>query len=208
MSDVYQPFNNHNLTIAYCEEFKSLGIPMPLNTYGIVIPAITASVSAISSTLIIVMIIFRTSKKLKSTYHRLMVGISLSDIMSSTAIAFNFLPWPKDVINYYDNMTACRLIRLPLYGNTASCAAQGFFIMFGSTAAMWFNLSICLYYSLNLGKMMRYEEMRRNGIELALLVVPFIVSSVISFVALFLKMFNPTLGSPWCTFSKYQMIDD
>jgi len=201
MSDVYQPFN-HNLTIAYCEDVTSDN-KIPLSTSGIVIPAITASISAISSTLIIVIIIFRTSKKLKSTYHRLMVGISLSDIMSSTAIAFNFLPWPKDALNYFDNNMACHLIRLPIYGNTASCAAQGFFILFGSTAAMWFNLSICLYYSFNLGKMMRDEEMRRNGIELALLVVPFIVASVLSFVALFLKMFNPSSGSPWCTFNRY-----
>ncbi len=206
----YQPFNHENLTEAYCdakynmknEKVRGNHTYSNLTTFGIVAPTISASISFISSSLIIYMIIFRTPTKLDSIYHRIMFGLSFSDIMSSIAIAFTFLPWPKDVINTEAENAACYLINLPLHGNTASCATQGFFYMFGSITAGYFNMSLCCYYACRIGRMMRDDEIRRSGMELALLLIPLLVGGGIAFSALFLQMLNPSTGSSWCTFSK------
>mmetsp|Transcript_2141 Transcript_2141/g.3182 ORF Transcript_2141/g.3182 Transcript_2141/m.3182 type:complete len:659 (-) Transcript_2141:416-2392(-) len=109
-----------------------------------VIPTITGSLSAISSFLIIV-IILRTNSKLSSPYHVIMFIMSLSVMISSSAFLLTTLPMPKDAI-------------YPFYGNTvgtkATCTAQGSILMGTQVITGYMCLTLCLFYVYTI----RYER--------------------------------------------------
>lgn len=103
-----------------------------------IIASTSGSLSAISSLLII--IIIRRSG-IKSTYHRIMLFMSVADILTSISIALTTLPMPKDVIYPFET---------PSYGSIATCEAQGFIYMFGNGLLFMVNGHLQLYYLLRL----------------------------------------------------------
>ena len=56
----------------------------------------------------------------RATYHRLMVGMSITDLMMSAGIFMSTWPMPSEVPNVWGNV-----------GTIGTCSAQGFFEQFG-----------------------------------------------------------------------------
>ena len=168
--------------------------------YGSIAPRVTGSISTISSLLIIV-VIFRSSVKLSSIYHRIMFGMSIGDILASIAMALTSVPMPSD--NWTVQYTL-GFSDLPTYGNTATCTAQGFFWTFGTILTYGYNMSLCAYYVFAIAFMMKDEIIERKLEPRLLHGSPIIVALLFSTPPLFVGMYNPSGGSSWCTISKFK----
>ena len=100
-----------------------------------IIYPVSGSISIIGSAATIFHIL-RTHKGLSSTYHRLVVGLCVGDLISSLAWAFGSLAVPKDI--HYLSPYA--------HGNVETCTALGFIQTVGLLMASFYNCMTCFYY--------------------------------------------------------------
>ncbi len=96
---------------------------------------VSASVSTVASALLILHII-RSHVGFSKTYHRLVLGLSISDLLSSLMNILASMMVPKE-LSYF--------VRGAM-GNTATCTAQGFLLKVGNISGNLYNCSICFYY--------------------------------------------------------------
>jgi hypothetical protein len=146
--------------------------------YGI-IQTVTASVSLIASTTII-WIIFRSRTRLSTTFHRLLFGLCIADIISSFAQSLSTSMVPNE-INYY--IWNAR-------GNVHSCDAQGFLIVLGD--AWLYNCSLCFYY-LSVVKYNKTDEYIRTKLEPLFHGLPIAAACIAAITGLATQSFNSTL---------------
>jgi len=149
-----------------------------------IILLVTGPISTVSSIIIIVMVL-RSKVKLSNTYHRLMVGISVIDIFLSAGLSFSSLPAPIGTQGIWKAI-----------GTRSTCNAQGMSIMFGSTAAPFYFLSLQIYYLCRIKYQTSLEQMRK--VEPCLHCAPILVGLVSAFVPLVTDSMNPgTRGYCW-----------
>jgi len=163
------------------------------NTWGVVTPRITGSISVVSSALII-HVILRSSTRLSSTHHRIVMGMSMCDILGSAAIALTTLPFPKDDkwVDLY-NYNGTRL------GTYSTCAAQGFFQFYGSLGAYFYNMNLCVYYACTVALSMQAKKIARF-VEPWMHLITIVVSVWVSLDVLLNGGYNPApRGTSWCT---------
>ena len=90
-------------------EDDNINIPLPLvaddskipymTSYGAIVPRISGGISLVSSILIIY-VIFKSQAKISTIiYHRILFGMSVADILSSSAIALTTLPMPSELVS-------------------------------------------------------------------------------------------------------------
>jgi hypothetical protein len=162
--------------------------------YAALVPRFTGSLSAISSVLIIY-VIMRSETRLSKIYHRIMFGMSLADVLSSTAMALTSLPMPsympkEEVFGY--EWAGTRL------GNEYTCDAQGFFAFFGMGCMFNYNAMLCVYYACAIAFGMRERNIEKY-VEPLLHVIPFLAGLVFSVPPLFYDMYNPGISAyAWC----------
>ena len=108
---------------------------------------ITASLSIGGSIAIIVMLL-RSNKKLGSTYRRLLFGMSVMDVIFSTAVLMGPFPSPKDTPDSWSPI-----------GNDLTCTLQGLAIYVGHVGLSSYNLCLCLYFTLSIVKNVRKTRM-------------------------------------------------
>ena len=99
---------------------------------GTILSHISGSISLIASTAL-VWHILRSYDGLSTTFHRLLFGLCIADIISSFCW---MLLAPQEMDYMIWNAR----------GNTASCSAQGFLIALGSSCGLLYHCSICIYY--------------------------------------------------------------
>ena len=121
----FEAFLNSDLLATRRNQIKTRGVIF--HTLG--------SVSTIASTCLAVHIL-RSHHGLSTTYHRLMFGLCIADILSSFGFALSSTMVPKEM-NYFVRGAQ---------GNTTTCTAQGFFVAVAYITAALYNCSICLYY--------------------------------------------------------------
>ena len=81
--------------------------------------------------------ILRSHKGLSTTYHRLIFGLCIANLMSSVAFVLSETLVPKE-LSY---------IKPSAQGNMAPCSTQGFLITItGIWGGVTYHCSICLYY--------------------------------------------------------------
>eukprot|EP00956_Cyclotella_meneghiniana_P020195 scaffold35353_cov39-Cyclotella_meneghiniana.AAC.1 len=147
-----------------------------------------AIVSVISSCCLIRMIM--TSKDgFSTTYHRLMLGMSIGDILFSLPIATFGATSPIDVNYMVWNAR----------GNQATCTAKGFIEVFGIYMTLFYSCSLNIYY-LFLIKYNKTNNHIRKKIEPFLHSVPISLALIASFAALVNKNYNDG-GSGSCALS-------
>jgi hypothetical protein len=152
-----------------------------INTRGIIFHA-TASVSTIASTCLIVHIL-RSHHGLSTTYHRLVFGICIADIMSSFAFVLGSTMAPKEM-NYF----------VPgAQGTTTTCTAQGFTIFVANITAALYNCSICFYY-LSIIRYNKKDEYIRNKLEPWFHGISIIIPLVCGFILIAMKAYNAYEG--------------
>ena len=165
---------------------------------GSYIARTSALTSAVSSVLIIVMIL-RSSQSLSITYHRLMFGMSVCDALASFSMAMTTLPLPTDMI--YTQFEGRHL------GNFQTCEAQGFMAGFGLSAAFAYNVALCIYYFSSIKSKLKDSAMRNWGIRKWVEPMMHIccISLPIALMVLMKSMgyINPSPYLPWCGVSAY-----
>ena len=98
-------------------------------------PRATGIISFLSSAAIIWHIL-RSHKGLTTTYHRLVFGLSIADMATSSCFILNTILTPAE-LKY--------MIPYSI-GNIRTCSAQGFIISVGYEIVCLYNCSICFYY--------------------------------------------------------------
>jgi len=121
----------------------------------------------------------RSNAGLSTTYHRLQLGLSITDILFSLFLGcFNMMA-PRE--NSYFSWNA--------QGTMASCDAQGFITYFAFTASGFYSISLNLYY-LAVVKYEKTDEYIRKKLEPFLHGIPTIIALVMSITLLAFNSFN------------------
>jgi len=114
-----------------------------------------------------------------TSYHRLMIGISVFDILFSAGLLFGPLPIPAD----NRGIPYAR-------GTIATCTAQGFFIMLG-LASFAYNAMLLIYYVLVIRYIVR-DEVMTTRIEPFMHAVAILYYTGAAVAGLPLQVYNPT----------------
>jgi hypothetical protein len=85
-----------------------------------IIPVFTGFLSGIGSACIVYIIMRDRKRKLKQTYHRLLLGMSVSDVINSIRACLSSFFIPVDTPGVWI-----------AYGNQGTCTALGFFAQLG-----------------------------------------------------------------------------
>jgi len=152
------------------------------------IPMVTGSISCIGSVIIIALIL-RSQSGLSSAYHRIIFGLSVSDIIHSLALGLVSIPMPKGTPNAWKAL-----------GNLTTCDLQGFFYMFGAMAAPAYNCSLSFYYMYKIKFKTSEEDMRKYK-EPFLHGIPILLALICAIIPLSLGSFNPSVS--WCWIQSY-----
>ena len=164
----------------------------------VIAPRITGSLSALSSS-ILIYLIMRSDTKFSTIYHRIMFGSCIGDIIYSLAIALTTLPMPRDLSPYNFGSDFWQGIRL---GNQQTCTAQGFFYWFGVTMMFSYSASLCTYYACVLFFKMKEENIVKYVERFLLRPGPIILALGISVPPLFTRDYGPSQQEAWCTSTK------
>eukprot|EP00979_Chaetoceros_neogracilis_P012910 scaffold3559_cov284-Chaetoceros_neogracile.AAC.8 len=164
------------------------------SSIGLVVMTITASISTLSSG-VVILVISRSSTKLRSIYHRILFFKSISDILSSLAMALSTLMMPSDMI--YEFTYGIH----PL-GNWTTCNIQGFSFTFGTMITFCCDAILCIYYLCSIKYGMKDRKFSSR-------IEPLLYLGMIAF-ALFYNIryvlqdeFNPGPARAWCARATY-----
>ena len=156
---------------------------------GVVIPMVTGSISFLSSSTII-SIVLRSKSGIKTTYHRIMLGLSLADCLTSVMIALTTIPMPKDVIYPFE---------MSSYGNVATCEAQGLLYIIGNAFCFAMNGILNIYYLCTLRFDMPEIAFRRY-VEIPLYILALVTCVAVPCATLLQQdMLNPSPTDPFCS---------
>ena len=158
---------------------------------GYIVPTITGTISCASSA-VVIFIILRSMRN--TAYHRIMLAMSLSDVLSSTAIALTTIPMPSDVIYAYAGSS---------YGTTGTCVAQGLAYTIGGSLVVSASCTLHIYYLCKLGFKMPEPTFRKRVEPVCFLIfVPW--SIIFPFLTLRRNdLINPTPYESYCSISHY-----
>eukprot|EP00979_Chaetoceros_neogracilis_P002831 scaffold466_cov247-Chaetoceros_neogracile.AAC.20 len=156
---------------------------------------VTGSISFLSS-MIIISIVLRSMSGIKTTYHRIILGLSSADCLTSLMIALTTIPMPKDVIYPFE---------IPSYGNIATCEAQGLIYMMGNGLGLCMNGILNIYYLCTLRYNMP-EKTFRCYLEIPLFIVSLVTSITLpSTTLLNQELLNPSPSYPFCVPKTYPL---
>ena len=123
---------------------------------------------------------------LSSTFHRLLFGLSIADILSSFWLMLSTLMSPTYTSGYIWNPR----------GNVHSCDTQGFFLFLGIMGAPLYNCSLCFYY-LAVVKFNKKDAFIRKKLEPFFHAVPILVSVTGAIIILAKESFNANGSYCW-----------
>lgn len=148
-----------------------------------ILPKISGFSSVIFSSMIVLTVV-RDRRKLRLTYHRLLLGISFTDISSSFWLGLSTWPIPEE-----SNVWGAA-------GNEQTCSLQGFFTQFGISSS-FYNASLSIYFLL----VIRYgwKEARVKRIEPFLHFIPLVWALTTAITALCLRILGNAML--WCWIS-------
>ena len=162
---------------------------------AIIIAMVTGSISFLSS-MIIISIVLRSMSGIKTTYHRIIFGLSSADCLTSLMIALTTIPMPKDVIYPFE---------MPSYGNIATCEAQGLIFMMGNGLGLCMNGILNIYYLCTLRYNMP-EKTFRCYLEIPLYIAAFVLCVTVPSVTLIKEeLLNPSPSYPFCVPNTYPL---
>ena len=163
--------------------------------FAAIAPRISGSISAVSS-LLIIYVILRSKPKLSNVYHRIMFGLSVADIMGSVSMALTSLPMPSHMSREEEFGYHWAGTRL---GNTHTCNAQGFFATFGMVAMFGYNGSLCFYYACAIAIGMNEKKIKQNVEKPVLHAIPILLGLGFAVPPLFYDLYNPAVTNvAWC----------
>lgn len=147
-------------------------------------PQVFAGLSIVGSILLLVTV-YRTRKTIHklTTYNRLMLGISISDLILSSALVLGSAPVPRS-----SGFPGAR-------GNEATCTAQGFFLQLGN-GTICYSQMLLLHYVLIIRYNVR-EQTLTKYIEPWMHMIPIGYDLITAFVSLKLDLLHPANVYCW-----------
>jgi hypothetical protein len=163
---------------------KMVNIEARIN-YLVFVGSAVAPLSILGSSLILLTIFrFRQKGEAKlTTYHRLLMGIAIFDIILSTALTLGPLPIPEE-LGFPGGK-----------GNTATCNFQGFFLQIGF-ASFAYSASLMIYYILVLRLRLR-EATIAKYVEPWLHGIPCSYHFSTGILGIFWEIYNPQGPKCW-----------
>ncbi len=157
---------------------------------GSIIPMCSASVSILSSALILNVIV---RSRINSTYHQIMFFMSSWDIIFSLSIGLTSIPMPIDVIYPFKG---------PKYGNVSTCEIQAFAFILGAGFTLSSNMFLNIYYLCTIRYQVREEKFQKYAWPL------FLIMSTTFTMWLAIKLLlagylNPTPYESFCMVGTY-----
>ena len=151
------------------------------------IPHITGALSVIGSAYIIFDVIFKkrlAADPKRRTYHRLILGLSITDLIASIAMFFSTWPIPQDSPSGEYSAS----------GTIATCDTQGFFIQLGGVSSPIYNAFLAVYYFL----VVKYGYKQSDFIKLERIfhVLPWLIGITTATASLVLQQYNS--ANLWC----------
>ena len=139
-------------------------------------PRITGSISIVCSGYVIVDVVRNPKKRKESVYHRVMVGLSASDIIFSITWILTTLPMPAG--------------HLPSsIGTLRSCDAVGFLNLLSSISTSMYNCSLATFYLYQLKKNLPQSKMKQK--EKWLLIAPWVPGMIAAIIGLATDSYGP-----------------
>lgn len=155
---------------------------------GAFYPILPSFLSLAGSSLIIY-IIFMSSHRLSTSYHRIMFGLSIANIFASVSMGITTLPMPREELYYWQE--GARL------GNSSTCSFQGFVLLSGSIGGFLYIGSLCLYSVSAIIYTVKDDRVKRQ-VEQVLHFVPICAALAVATLPLYLEMYNESEIAPWC----------
>lgn len=146
-------------------------------------PKFTSLASVLGSTFIIYDIV-HDRKRRSCTIHRLLLGMSVSDFLSSSWFFMTSWPIPAGTPGVYGAI-----------GNQATCTAQGFFSQFSLSTAVY-NASLSVFYVLQIRLGWQKDRIARSA-EPILHAFSLGVGLGTSFAGIGLKLYNNDMWECW-----------
>jgi hypothetical protein len=149
-------------------------------------PKIPAFLSVLSSMYIVQNVLSRRDKR-KNLYHRLMCGMSMSDILSSHIYFLGTWLIPRGTVGGFG----------PVYGASgtrATCGYAGFFNQF-AVASPIYNSTLCAYYLLKIR--MNWTDVGLERLEPFLHGIPWVFAFITSVTAASLQLYGPVEWTCW-----------
>jgi hypothetical protein len=116
------------------------------------IPFMVSGLISFIASMLLIIHILRSHECLSTTYHRLIFGLSTTDIISSFSHALSSTMVPKEM-NYLAPFAS---------GNTVTCDAQGFVGSYMAGVSVGYTCSICFYYLAIISYNKKFDSIRRN----------------------------------------------
>jgi hypothetical protein len=162
------------------------GIPSPQEQIALAIaPKVTAAISIVGSSYIVIDASRRclraTSRN--QTYHRLMIGLSVCDLLMSAGLFTSTWPMPRDTPNVWGAA-----------GTTRTCEVVGFFEQAGLGSVLY-NGSLSTYYLLRIRYGRPMQWLKKAEYILHGIPIVFALSTMIASLAL--GLFNSGLFDCW-----------
>lgn len=141
-----------------------------------IVPKFTSFLSLLGSSWVIVEVLTER-EKMQSVYHRLLLAMSIYDVLESV---WNFAStWP--IVRGTPNIWGAS-------GTTQSCTTQGFFLQLGLAIPMY-NAFLSIYYLLVIKYNMPDARLRKR-VEPPMHVAAFVFAGGTAFAAIGLKLFS------------------
>ncbi|KAL7532153.1 hypothetical protein ACHAXR_004470 [Thalassiosira sp. AJA248-18] len=152
------------------------------------LPKCTGFLSLLGSAFIFQDVVFH-KKPVHRVYHRLVLGLSCSDMLASIVNILSTWPIPDGTANVY-----------LASGTTQTCTAQGFFNELGNLATPLYNMSLCVYYVLVIRNGWA-EDRIRSAAEPFMHAVPMTIAFTIAILGIPFTLYN---NSGWlCWIASY-----
>ena len=149
---------------------------------------ISGSLSFIASMTIVLMVI---KNGLNKPYRRLIFGLSISDMFQSFALLTGPFATPSGEYSWS-------------VGSIQTCEANGFLMVYGSTAVPLYLLSLSVYYNCKLITKMTDSDIMKRFETWAHIFIN-LVMFIICILGLVTKSFNSIFGGTICHFAKYPL---
>lgn len=158
---------------------------------NLIVPKITAFISISGSVFIIQDVLRDTKKRNESPYHRVMVGLSIADIIFSFAWVLSSWPMPKGT-------------QMFAIGSVATCDMVGFFHYLAAVSVQAYNCSLATYFFLQLK--LNWTSSRMKNAEKWFHILPWSMGIILASCGLVVRAYGPAGVTCWLvsTFITYQ----
>ena len=145
----------------------------------VMIRRVVAPISILGSCSIMYMILARKMKK-KGSYHRFLMGISITDICFTVAFLFGLLPLPEGLVE-------------GAQGNMATCETRAFMVQWFGTLGPFYNVCLELYYVALIRYKMKEADFARKY-ELWMHITINVAALAMAATGLVADVYNPSIG--------------